>query len=312
MANDLNRILQMQHTLSLPYTWNRWKISPGWFRDRVIAVEYYAGPNGGWEIHEAIKAGATWDGKHDDEYTMSMILDCPEGTMATEYDFGAGFFLRPAQPGSWFFGDEATTRKVNGTGLVHTLQIFFRKAWLHEQMSRILGRQIGSLELLISKAWQDPIVENSLKHLMALCRQGKQHDSGHITDCLVMRLLSLAEYRIESLHDGDKLIPSSIKRVIEFIHSNRDHKLTREELAQIAGVEAHYFSRLFRQTVGVTPKRYVLNSRIDLAKEMLRRNSSDLTIEQIAIQCGFYDHAHLNLEFRRIVGTTPKVYRNHG
>lgn len=311
MTPDLTRILQVQHSLSLPYTWHRWKGSPGWFRDRVIAVEYYAGPQGAWEIHEALKAGATWDGQNGEEYTMSMVLNCPDETMASEFDFGAGTFLRPGRPGYWFFGDEATTRKVNGTGLVHTLQIFFRKDWIHQQMSRLLGRQVGSLELLISKAWQDPVVENSLKQLMSLCRLGKQYDSGHITDALLARLLMLGGYRIDSLGEEDKLMPASIRRVIEFIHANRNQKLTREELAQVAGVEAHHFSRLFRQTIGITPKRYVMNSRVDLAKEMLKQPSSELTIEQIALQCGFYDHAHLNLEFRRLVGTTPKLYRTH-
>ena len=67
-----------------------------------------------------------------------------------------------------------------------------------------------------------------------------------------------------------------------------------------------YFSRLFKETTGITPHQYVIRCRIDRAKNLLQQGK--LSIAEIAKEVGFVDQSHLHRHFKRLVGVTPKKY----
>jgi AraC family transcriptional regulator len=68
----------------------------------------------------------------------------------------------------------------------------------------------------------------------------------------------------------------------------------------------HYFSRLFKKTTGFTPHQYVINCRIEKAKDLLKKGK--LSIAEIAKEVGFVDQSHLHRYFKRKVGITPKSF----
>ncbi|MGG6288195.1 helix-turn-helix transcriptional regulator, partial [Leptolyngbya sp. AN03gr2] len=66
---------------------------------------------------------------------------------------------------------------------------------------------------------------------------------------------------------------------------------------------------LVKQSTGLTPHQYVIQRRIERAKQLLR--AGNLTIAQIALQVGFAHQSHLNRHFKKWVGVTPKVFVNN-
>jgi AraC-like DNA-binding protein len=78
-------------------------------------------------------------------------------------------------------------------------------------------------------------------------------------------------------------------------------------LAGVAGFSVFHFAREFKQTAGVTPHFYLLQKRVQRAKEMLAR--TDLSLSEIALAAGFADQSHLARHFRRMVGSTPGEFR---
>lgn len=68
----------------------------------------------------------------------------------------------------------------------------------------------------------------------------------------------------------------------------------------------NYFSRLFKETTGITPHQYVIRCRVEEAQDLLRQGK--LSIAEIATQVGFVDQSHLNRHFKRLVGVTPKTF----
>jgi AraC family transcriptional regulator len=100
-----------------------------------------------------------------------------------------------------------------------------------------------------------------------------------------------------------------LRLVIEYIQTHLSHDLQLAELAALAGLSPHYFTQLFRQSIGQSPHQYVLAQRIERAKRLLRNRS--LSALDIALCLGFADASHFSKVFRRCVGSTPSGYRAH-
>lgn len=111
---------------------------------------------------------------------------------------------------------------------------------------------------------------------------------------------------------SDKKLPSSmpllrLNRVMAFVDANIDLDLCLLTLATVAGMSPYYFSRLFKQSTGVTPHRYVLQRRMEQAKRLLEEKR--LSVLHVAHQVGFDDQSQFTRVFHKIVGTTPSDYR---
>jgi AraC family transcriptional regulator len=94
---------------------------------------------------------------------------------------------------------------------------------------------------------------------------------------------------------------------LEYIAAKLQEDLSLAALADVAGMNYYYFSRLFKQSTGLSPHRYVLEQRIRRAQQFL--STSDMTILEASVRSGFADQGHFTKAFRRFVGVTPTEYR---
>ena len=124
-------------------------------------------------------------------------------------------------------------------------------------------------------------------------------------------------YRIFAEMQKDTSVPKSHKSKIapamEIIHSEF---LTRDfsigELAAMCGMGECYFQKLFKKIYGVSPKRYVIQLKINHACDLLRLER--YTVTQIAELCNFSDIYFFSRQFKEYMGITPtefiKKYRS--
>lgn len=98
-----------------------------------------------------------------------------------------------------------------------------------------------------------------------------------------------------------------LKQVVAYIEAHLEQNIGLGNLATVAGLSQCHFSRMFKQSLGMPPYRYVLLQRIERAKYWLRK--SDRPINEVALQCGFADQSHLTKHFRKSVGMTPRAFR---
>jgi len=108
--------------------------------------------------------------------------------------------------------------------------------------------------------------------------------------------------------DAGKDAVGCLAKVIEYLHRNITETLTSKELAKMAGLSISQFERRFRDTCGTSPRQYVLRVRVDASARKLI--GTELTVSEIAQECGFHDHAHLSRSFRKILRQSPTEYRN--
>ena len=96
-------------------------------------------------------------------------------------------------------------------------------------------------------------------------------------------------------------------QVAEHIHRHFDEPIKTAQLARIAALSPSQFDRRFQATFGATARQYLLRVRVEEAARLLR--TTDSTVTEIALDCGFYDHSHLTRNFGRIMNVTPSEFR---
>ncbi len=99
----------------------------------------------------------------------------------------------------------------------------------------------------------------------------------------------------------------AVKNVLRRIRSDYGSALTLEELAAEAALEPKYFCRVFRQLTGRTPVNYLNYYRVECAAELLCSTQESIT--DIALSCGFGDVSYFSRMFRRYKGEPPSQYR---
>jgi AraC family transcriptional regulator len=95
--------------------------------------------------------------------------------------------------------------------------------------------------------------------------------------------------------------------VIEYVHAHLRRDMSLLELAAAIDLSPRHFSRLFRNTFGTSPHRYVIRERVNEARALL--SLSKLSVAEIAEAVGFADQSHLTNVFRRVTGFSPKRYQ---
>ena len=101
--------------------------------------------------------------------------------------------------------------------------------------------------------------------------------------------------------------PSTSKRIIEFIRTNIATDLSISELAKVADMSPSHFSRSFRGAFRTTPHDFIIQMRMELAKDLLRGN--DFTLLDIAQLTGFKTQQHFSRVFARAIGVSPGRFR---
>jgi AraC family transcriptional regulator len=171
---------------------------------------------------------------------------------------------------------------------------------------------VENFELKPQSATPDPLVYQivqALKSELELGGVGGQLMAESLTTSLFVHLLR--RYSTRKLNipaSTGRLSKAQIRLVMTFIEEHLEQDLSLEAIANLLQLSPHYFASLFKQSVGQSPHQYVLQSRIERSKQLLKQ--SGLSIAQVAQGMGFQNQSHFTTAFHRIVGCTPKAYRD--
>ena len=95
--------------------------------------------------------------------------------------------------------------------------------------------------------------------------------------------------------------------MLSFIQENYAEKLTLEQIADAASISTRECLRCFRESIRQSPMDYLIEYRIRAAKKLLE--TTDLSITDIALTCGFNSNSYFTKLFHRICGKAPNTYR---
>lgn len=169
----------------------------------------------------------------------------------------------------------------------------------------------GRLELVEKFAFEDGQIERLIAALHIETKAGAPTGrlfGQSLASALVVYLAQRYSTSppIFSAHRGG--MPSArLKRVLDYIGAKLDEDLSLLVLANVVGMNLYYFARLFKQSTGLSPHRYVLEQRVARAKQLL--HTPEMTVLEAGVRTGFGDQGHFTKVFRRFVGVTPTKFR---
>ena len=193
----------------------------------------------------------------------------------------------------------------------HYLQIRIASRFIQNVARETIGINPEQLELFSQFRTRDLHLESISMLLLAELKQenlgGKLYIESLANVLAVHLLRQYAAPKLRfSIYKGG-LPERQLLQVLEYIneHLNQDIKLA--DLAALLDISQFHFSHLFKQSVGTSPYQYLLQQRVERAKQLLKQ--TDQSIMEIAFLCGFNSHSHLSKQFRQLTGITPTAYR---
>jgi AraC family transcriptional regulator len=106
---------------------------------------------------------------------------------------------------------------------------------------------------------------------------------------------------------GPRLSRHHLTHALSYIDEHLDQEIPLRMLAESVGLSPFHFCRVFKQSTGLSPHRYVVQRRVERARELLLAGNE--RIAAVATRVGFCDQSHLTAHFKRTYGVTPREFR---
>jgi len=123
-------------------------------------------------------------------------------------------------------------------------------------------------------------------------------------------LLNILISYILRLSDDTKITENTntCNQIKDYLDKNYTSNKSIDDICRDLYINKYYLTHLFKDAMGVPPLKYMITKRISLAKELL--TTTDLTIEEVAIKCGYSDTTYFIKVFKKAEGITPIEFKN--
>jgi AraC family transcriptional regulator len=139
------------------------------------------------------------------------------------------------------------------------------------------------------------------------CLGGRLYGDAIATMMAVHLLRNYSNFTPQIRHDADRLSAHRLKQATDYIHDRLAEDVSLAAISQHLGMSCYYFARWFKQSMDISPHQYVIQQRVERAKQLLKQPNK--SIADVALASGFSSQSQMTQHFRKLMGTTPSAYR---
>ena len=147
-------------------------------------------------------------------------------------------------------------------------------------------------------------LHSALGEVLTSSGQYRAARTSALATLLVSRLFEMSEAEISLQSDRSY---STIAKAMSFIEAHLSNPITLEEVAAASGYSRTYFSRLFKEIVGINFNNYLERERIELAIDLLEMGKMSIT--EISYAVGFNSFSSFWRAFKKLKGVSPREWR---
>jgi len=241
--------------------------------------------------------------------SATIVRSVADGSMRKRPMLGAVSLMNPAQDVEWLIDGRCEVVHIYIPRTA--LQDFSRKAF-GSDLSHLMREFVGVRDPWLSAYFQ--MLNSEIAHA---AREPDAADPLFLAETESILLRHLLEWHsdadrgdLKALERARRIPPlrsTVLRRVQDYIEIHLGEDIHLAQLAAVACMSEDHFLRSFRAACGTTPYQYVIEKRVEKARQLLA--DTRIPIGQIARDCGFKNAPQLSLRFRAATGVSPSRYR---
>ena len=241
---------------------------------------------------------------NDKQHTLSLYMSGGYETHRTDVNSGFGapgkFCLMPKDSEShWQLGQ---TQQF--------MHLYFSDDYLKQLALKVFDIDPRMLQLPELTFTNDAATEALFRHCMATSDWCSGHDHlamEQVTNTILVSMLqNMGITKLTAPIKGG-LSPKVSALVCDYMQAHFHRQIYLAELAELAQLSEYHFCRMFKQSMAQTPQAYLLAVRIEQVKLSVTKGRGSMA--DIALQCGFANQSHMGRYFKKLVGISPRQYR---
>jgi AraC-like DNA-binding protein len=126
---------------------------------------------------------------------------------------------------------------------------------------------------------------------------------------LLIRLMQ-TQSRFQLVEEAKNGSQDRLSHIIRYIQQHLSDPMSIEDLSKEACMSQSHFFRTFKHEMGMSPVDFILEARIEKARELL--TETDLSVKEVGYQTGFNNLSYFNRVFKRKEDQTPTQFRKNG
>ncbi|MFN7943938.1 MAG: helix-turn-helix domain-containing protein [Blastocatellia bacterium] len=240
-------------------------------------------------------------------------------TTSGEVDFqeredGQPWITNRIKKGSFFLTTGGTPYQVRWRAVSNepfeTMLVFIELPVLQRALEEVFGNEAAHARLRDASAFND----EHLNALLGLLREELMR--GQASALFVQSLAqAIAVYLArnygvtdEDARSNNRSLPGyKLRQITNWMADHVAEDFSLDHLAAQAELSKFHFQRLFKSALGVSPSRYHINLRLNLARQLLRETKK--SVMEVSLEVGYADPSHFARLFRRETGLSPSDYR---
>ena len=150
-------------------------------------------------------------------------------------------------------------------------------------------------------------IQRVFKDAISAWNKGDGFSDIYVKKCLYEIILMFLKETSKSYLPKRKEL--RIEKAEEFIKNNLfSDELKISYLAEKCKMSETYFRRIFEDKYGISPKKYIIQLKMNHAKKLLL--NSEYSVEEVCVRCGYSDVSLFSREFKKIAGVSPSGFKN--